>query len=64
MDRLLKAGDIVTTLATVVGVFGWIAAAVTRFILRRPVSFQEWVLHAAGLGGAAGLVTAVLYLVT
>ncbi len=64
IQELLDASSIVSGLATVGGVVGWLAALTERVFGRRSVPFAEWVLHGAGIGGAVGLLAAAGYLLS
>jgi hypothetical protein len=60
VDRLIRFADIVAGVAALAGVLGWIAAGVVRLAFRQAVSFPDWVLQAAGWGGAVGVLVAVV----
>jgi hypothetical protein len=51
---------IIGGLSVIGAVAAWVAALVRRLILRRPVSFGEWVAHGAGAGGLAGILLVVV----
>jgi hypothetical protein len=64
VDQLIRAADIVSGLATLAGVLGWMAGVMVRIAFRHPVSFPDWILHAAGFGGVLGLLVAAVDVLT